>query len=357
MRDYHLGKLIATTAFLAGAACDARAQTVRYPYMDVQGDILFTQVRPDQYIAVDLKQGRVLWKFEEIVAKTFSSPAFVGQWLVVVAEKQSTSELLGFRDGVLHWRIDADAEPMIGHSSPVSCGEHILVVDWLEGIAKSLSPSTGAVNWRRGGPENRFIQPPAVHGSSSAVYLSQKGSETSEVTELDCQSGEVLQKFAVSGYWSTILLGRGHVILIRTIYHGGADVAAFDLRRKATIWQRHITDLARNRPIITGDLLVLVDERIVALALDTGRILYRKEIEYRPGTAVAGEKLVLQTGEREISEVDLRSHKTTWRTILPFAIVSNPVIHGASVYARTDNGRLVEISGTTGELLGYIQLE
>ena len=76
-----------------------------------------------------------------------------------------------------------------------------------------------------------------------------------------------------------------------------------------------------------------------------------------PSVAVAGENLIHQSGNREISEINLKSHETAWRATLPGKVVSNPVVYRDSVYARIDTGRLLEISTATGKLLHSIKLE
>jgi outer membrane protein assembly factor BamB len=357
MTNQRVRKVLAATLSLGLITYATAAELKRFPFMEVHDGRLYTQTHEGKYLALSLSAHRIVWRISEPRVKVFSKPAFVDDWLVLVADENSESEVLGLRDGEVRWRTPTGAAPMIKHSSPVACGEDVLVGDWWHSEVSALSVSSGRTKWRRGGTsDNRYFHPPAIRGSS-AFYLSYRDPETTEIDEVSCQTGELLNAITVDGNWSTILLNNDAALLMRATDHTGTELASFDLRRRTMSWRFHIRDLVRSSPKLVGGNLVLAEENLIVIALDTGRILFRAPMSYYPGVAVVGDTLFHQSGDQALSAIDLKSHATLWKTTLPSKAVSNPVATGNSIYIRVATDRILEISAATGRVMRSVQLE
>ena len=328
-----------------------------YPFMTVHDDKLYTQVSPGHYVAIDLRTLNVSWTFTDRSLGGFTKPVFSGESLILAAEAGAGSEVISLRGGKPTWRTKSS--PLVRASSPALCGEHLLIGDSLRGDVSALDVSTGRMIWRRGGEEDHFFHPPAV-STDSAFYVVRGGSEVATITEVNCLSGDTLSQSELSGDWgsnSPIFVYNHQAILFSSGTHQGTDIISVALPSNTIAWHLHTDDSLRDSPVVAGGLLVVVEGDLLVVALDSGQVKFQEKQTYRslPGVLV-GDQLVRQSGERQISAIDLRSHLTLWNSTLPGGIVSNIVSNRGSLYVQIQTRKLLEVSASTGRVLHVIPL-
>lgn len=346
---------------LAAVAADRPGEKY-YAAMAVHAGHLYTQIDRGTYIAVNLEASRVAWRYSDPRLGLFTEPVFAGRRLVLAATRGSRSEVLSLMEGKVDWRASFGA--LGGSPSPMFCNETILVGDHFNGNVRALDISTGQTRWERGGPKAFFAHPPAVRDGTAYYLIAHSGStQPWAITGVSCAIGDVVQSIQIGPVGPCnypIILHGDRAILFAWHPHTGTDITAVDLGRNVIFWRAHIDGVAvaHHRPIIYGDKLILTEDSLCVLRLDTGEIVRKDKLRFSGAApALAGNTIVLQTGRRTLSAVDLSSYGTAWETKLSGDVLSNIVTNDGSVYIRIERAGLLQLRARDGMVLRVISLE
>lgn len=113
------------------------------------------------------------------------------------------------------------------------------------------------------------------------------------------------------------------------------DISLFDPSGGRLLWQVEPGATLTARPALdeAKAYLPLGDNRIVALAIATGELLWEQYLEGRPaGAAVHGDRVYAGADDNALWCLDVESGRVEWRMASGGDIVGAPLVHGDSVY-------------------------
>lgn len=126
----------------------------------IDGTTAFAGLRDGALVAIDLKEGEVLWSSEESEEQTFSTPAVTGS-LVIYSSDDGFVYAVKKADGELVWKFDAEGQPY----SPVATKHHVAVT--ADGVLYVLNLVDGAKVWAKEISDE--ITSPAIIGGMLVV--------------------------------------------------------------------------------------------------------------------------------------------------------------------------------------------
>ncbi|MDH5407757.1 MAG: outer membrane protein assembly factor BamB [Gammaproteobacteria bacterium] len=271
-------------------------------------------------LAWDLHSGKKLW------SKKYNTPA--SSALSLTQDRLYFGTSLGEvitvnrKNGQLIWRAQVSSEVL---SAPVIDGNAV-VVRTVDGRIHSLSATNGQKLW----VYDRSVPVLSLRGTSSPIVVDGlviSGADNGKLTALSLKTGAVLWE-------TTIAVPSGRSEIERLI-----DIDAQPLIRDGVIYA------------------VAFQGRLAAVRIDSGRILWVRDISSYNGMTMDTNRLYLSDSEGKVWALDRFNGATLWKQerLLRRAI-SRPVIQGSNILVGDFNGYLHWMSRTDGRLLARTRL-
>lgn len=309
----------------------------------------------------------------------------------VFVGNHDTGELQAFDlvTGELLWQAQA---PNWVHSEMIHSGGQLFVgfgnrffqdgPDGYRGTGESgvlsLDPDTGEILWRHDTPGEVMPTPVVTSGAVWAVTGDRR------LYKLDPVSGAELDAVE-TGHISSMSSPAEHD---GVLYFGGGAPApytfsAYDTVAEEFAWQREFPEFNRglddvppavdsgivvttaNRTLLPGLAGPREEHTIVAMDVDTGRILWRDVIGTGPApdnnrsgapTIHDGTVYVGSPTTGAAYAYDLRTGERKWRN--PVGVIKGaPVVDGDDVYFSTTTGTVQRLDTATGAVTGVLELE
>lgn len=282
-------------------------------------------------------------------------PAVDGE-AVYAADREGRVRALGAEDGRRRWVVETG----IRASAGPGVGEGLLVLGGLEGEVVALSASSGEERWRAR-VSSEVLSVPAISGSRVVVR---------------CIDGRVFGFDRVSGVRQWVsdhsvpllsLRGTGDPVIRAGAVIMGLDngkVTALNLDDGSTIWEQTVTAASGRTEIermvdVDGHISVVATDvyaasfqgNLMAMALDSGRPMWSREISSWQGVSVRRTQLFLVDDKSHVWAFDRRNGASLWKQeALENRRLTTPVVVGQYVAAGDFDGYLHVFAGETGEL-------
>ncbi len=310
--------------------------------------------------AFDAKSGKRLWT-QDLTPEDMDSDKARGGGIAYENGRLFAATGLGYvyamdaKDGKVLWKTNA-VVPF--RASPTADGGHVFVVT-SDNQMLCLSEDTGEIIWRhRGITEAAGIlaaTSPAVSGSIVIAPYS-----SGELFALRAENGTVLWSDSLTRTGNLTSLSELNDIAGRpvidqdrvfAISHSGRLVS-IDLRTGERVWTRDVPGV--QTPWLAGDYIYLVttEQEVVAMSRRDGRIHWltkldrwedpddRTEPIEWSGPVFAGDQLILVSTTGDGVELSPTTGKVIGKFDLPGKTLIAPIVADGIVYILTDNGTL-----------------
>lgn len=270
--------------------------------------------------AFDVKDGKRLWNVELHVPITGGVGLASGR--VLVGTRRGEVLALSSKNGHVLWRSHVSSEVL----SPPQGAQGMVVVRTVDGRISGLNAKTGKRVWTYDGSVPiltlRGTSSPAI---SNGIVVC--GFDSGKLVALTLNDGTVL--------WNTtVAVPQGRTELGRMV------------------------DIDGN-PVIRGNTIYVASYqgRVAAIQLDTGRMLWARDISSYVGLAVGDKKVYVTDASGQIWALDRYAGATLWRqTKLRRRQLTAPVIVGNDVVVGDYNGYLHWMSTDDGHLVARTRL-
>jgi outer membrane protein assembly factor BamB len=264
---------------------------------------------------------------------------------------------LSAKDGSVRWR-HLLFNPL--RAAPTIADGHVYVVS-IDNELSALDAGTGELLWHQNGiAESATLMGasnPAVVGDSVVVAYS-----SGEIFNLRMQNGRVSWNYtlatptqvgalpAIADIRGLPVMDRGRILAIS---HSGR-IASIDQRSGDRNWEADIGGI--NTPLVSGDAVFILsnNDQLVALARDTGRILWVQELQHRldpsdqesdpvywAGPILAGGQLWLTNSLGELDSFSSDDGAPLASVSLDESSYIPPSVANSTMYVVTDDGYLV----------------
>jgi len=284
----------------------------------------------------------VMWEFKADEAIE-STPTIVGD-LVFVADVMGQLYALGRDDGQVKWRQDYDT----GFLASPSIRDDLLVIGDVEGKLYALDAQSGKERWQQS--TDGEIHGAATFHQDHVLAASQDGT-------LYCfaaQDGTLVWKYETDDQ-----IRCSPTIAGDRTFLGGCD------------GQLHVVDLATGKaigqplplggptgstPAVAGSkaFLPIMDGLVLAFDWKNSQQLWEYQDdalsqEYRASAAVAADRVVVSSKNRQVDAISISTGERLWRYTLRRRADASPVIAGDDVWIASTDGRLIRLSLENGE--------
>jgi outer membrane protein assembly factor BamB len=295
-----------------GAGLGKSAPGIRPAYAD---GLIWAADRKGRIFAVDARTGDTVRRFD--IDMPISSGPSVYDERVLVGTLDGQIVVLDLRSGRIEWRAQLSSEIL---AAPV-LADGVLVVRCIDGRVFGLDAATGLREW----VYDRSVPLLTLRGNSAPVV----------------RGGQVF------------------------VGHDDGSVTALDLGDGSVLWEQRVgtpegrTQLDRLADIDGPMAIVGLDiysasqhDRMASVALDSGRLLWVKEVGSHAGVTVSRTQLTLSdTGDR-VWMLDRRSGSTAWTNErLLRRGLTRPVIQGGFVAVADGLGYVHWLDADTGEFV------
>jgi outer membrane protein assembly factor BamB len=284
-------------------------------------------------LAIDLKTGKLRWKYRAQDGIGESSPA-VHDGIVYIGDLSGVFHAVRAADGKALWTFKTDAEIK---SSPVVAGDRVLIGSY-DGNLYCLSAREGRLLWKFA-TTNFVHATPVVSGG--IAYLA----GCDEVFRgIRVSDGKEVLEFPSGGY-----TGASPALVGQSAYYGtfNNDVVEADLRRKRIIWryehpERHFpfysSAAAASARIVVGGR----DKLIHCLDARTGKAVWTFTTGARVDSspAVAGSRVYVGSNDGRLYVLDLNTGKKLWSFDTGSPVSASPAIAEGHVVVGSQDGRL-----------------
>lgn len=294
-------------------------------------------------------------------------PVVAGDTVYVYAPN-GTVTALSASSGNRVWRTslrpEGEGDPAAGGGVTVANGRVFVATGY--GQIAALSAASGEVIW------NRDIDNPArgapTAGDGKVFVVSQKnrvfavnqedGSAAFEYSGIPEQAGLVAA--------SSPAVSSGKVV----IPYSSGEVMAFSTESGEPIWQNFVTRSQRTlavsgindlsgSPVIDGSTVFAtgVSGRTIAVGLSDGAMRWERDIGSAHTPVVSGDAVFVVDLANRMVALDRQSGEIKWVAELPRPkkkrdrAYAGPVLAGGSLWAISNNGRLVQVEPATGNVL------
>jgi outer membrane protein assembly factor BamB len=295
-----------------GAGMGKAAPGLRPTHVD---GLIWTADHKGRIVAVDARSGDSVRRFD--VDLPLSAGPVVRDDRVLVGTLDGQIVVLDIRSGRITWRAQLSSEIL---AAPV-VADGVMVVRCIDGRVFGLNPDTGLREWvyDRSVPllTLRGNSAPRVRGGQVFV-----GHDDGTLTALDIADGSVLWEQRV-----------------------GTPEGRTQLDRLA--------DIDGPMSIVGLDIYAASQhDRMASVALDSGRLLWVKDVGSYSGVTVSRTRLALSdTGDR-VWLLDRRSGSTEWTNEqLLRRSLTRPVLQGAFVAVADGQGYVHWLDADTGEFV------
>ncbi len=288
------------------------------------------------------------------------APAFDGERLFA-AGNGGRVVALSVADGRQIWTQELEATL----SGGPGYGGGLVVVGGADGSVFALEAETGAVRWRRQ-VSSEVLASPAVSGQ---IVLVRSADE--RVYALDATDGGELWVHQQT-MPSLVLRGSAGFAIANGIAVTGYDngrVNALQIRDGQLVWEtpvvtptgrteiERMVDVNATPRIIGRDVYaVSFQGRVVALALETGRVLWSQDISSSAGLAADGTLVYVTDADSEVRAFDRLNGTRRWhQAALRARSLTAPVVVGDAVAVGDFDGWVHLLSRTSGELVARVR--
>lgn len=308
------------------------------------------------FYALDLTTGEPRWRYEA-GAEVAGAGAVAGE-TVIFADRANVIHAVELGTGRLRWRKEGGADLPLdwGYegwdyllSSPTVVGDTVLVGTG-DGRLYALDVASGREYWHHetGG---RIRSAPAVH--DGVVYV---GAGDGIVYGVSLERGREVWRFVTDGVdWNAADFGfdrrqiySSPAIADGVLYVGSRDAADYAIRLadRERIWQyRDGTPWVIASPAVGPDRIYTARSSggaVLALDRSTGELAW----SIRTGGLVfsspllAGETLLVGSGDRNVYALDARTGETRWRYRTDGAVMGTPALAGDRLVVGSDDGNV-----------------
>ena len=261
----------------------------------VAGDRVFVAGARGQVAAFETDGGRSVWRTDTGAGITGGVGS--GGGLVVAGTEDGEVLALSTESGVVAWRATVSSEVL----SRPRVADGRVVVRTLDGKLYGLDAGTGEPRWSHDGG----VPSLSVRGTSSPAIVADAavaGFDNGRLAAVRIENGEVLWEAVVSS-------ARG--------------VSELD----------RLADVDAEPVIVQGVVYAASHERAVAaFDVESGRALWRRDIETRTGLAADGELVYVAAADGSVQALDRLSGATVWtEASLVGREPAWPAVHGSFV--------------------------
>ncbi len=281
---------------------------------DVAGGKVFAANLEGAIMALDAGSGRTVWQVDTGVR--LGGGPVSGGGLVVMGTLEG--DLLVFDlDGSEHWRAKVTSEIV---SAP-AIGQGMVVAVSNDGRTFAFDSLTGKQRW----VVDSAVPALSIRGNASPIIgekLTFIGQANGRVRAVDNISGET--------EWESLL----------------SDTAGrTELER--------MVDVDGQMMLIQGDLFAVgYESKAQALAGESGRVLWTRDLSSYTGFTLTGAALLVTTTSGEVLNLDTRSGSALWRQDdLLFRFLTTPAVQGDTVVVGDFEGFLHWINIESGEVV------
>lgn len=276
---------------------------------------IWTADHKGRVMAVDAASGDRLRRFD-LDMELSAGPAVVGQ-RVLLGTMNGQILVLDRDTGAIDWRAQLSSEIL---AAPLQ-RDGVIVVRCIDGRVFGLNADTGFREW----VYDRSVPLLTLRGNSEPVIRGGQvfvGHDDGTLTALNLADGQLL--------WEQRI---------------GTPEGRTQLDRLA--------DIDGHMEIVGLDIYSVSErDRMASVALDSGRLLWVKEVGSNSGLTVARTQMVLSDSEDRVWMLDRRSGSTDWTNEqLLRRGLSRPVLQGGFVAVADQEGYLHWLDADTGEFV------
>jgi outer membrane protein assembly factor BamB len=279
------------------------------------GERVFVANHKGEVEALDLKTGKVLWR-TKVKAPLAGGPA-AGNGLVMVGSSKGDVITLSEADGKPGWRTRINAEIL----SPAAIGSDVMVVRGVDGRLHALSLKDGSELW----VAEEQVPKLSLRGTSPPLLagdLAINGFDNGRVAAIARVSGTTA--------WDTAV-GQSH--------------GSTELQRLIDV----------DAPVVAdGDDLFAVayQGRVTRLALETGQVVWARDLSSYRGLAVDDNAVYIATADGDLVRVDRKNGTEQWdQKALERRQLTAPVIYRGRLVVADGGGVLHWLDPATGDFL------
>ncbi|GAB4180848.1 MAG: outer membrane protein assembly factor BamB [Wenzhouxiangellaceae bacterium] len=276
---------------------------------------------------------------------------------VYAVDRKGLVTVVDSQNGDVIERFDTD----LNISSPPGVAEGLLMLGTLDGELFTLDARTGDVRWRAPVSSEVLARPLLHDGVVIARCVDGR------VFGFDAATGQRLWVYdrsvpllSLRGNGSP--LARGGLVFIG--YDGG-EVVALRANDGGVIWEQPVStpegrtelerlaDIDGDMALIATDLYVVSFRgRLASLSVDSGRIIWVKDIASASGVAVSRTRLAITDAEDSIWLVDRRNAGSLWKLdAMARRELTRPVFYGNNVVVADGEGYIHWIDADSGEFV------
>ena len=284
------------------------------------------------------------------------APAIDGD-RVFIAGADGSVQSLGLEDGARRWRVTSGVRLSAGPG----VGRDLVVVGGNDGDVIAFEASTGAERWRRR-VSTEVLASPVIAGQVVLVRTTDE-----RVHALDAADGGTLWTHEQT-MPSLVLRGSAGLAVVDSMAVTGYDngrVNALQVRDGVVVWETPVasptgrTEIERmvdvdSTPRVIGRDVYAVSYqgRLVAMAVESGRVLWTQDASSSAGLNADGERVYVTDADSEVRAFDrltgargwvqatMRARSLTAPALLPGALAVGDFEGYVHVLAR-DSGELV----------------
>ncbi|MCC6202552.1 MAG: outer membrane protein assembly factor BamB [Gammaproteobacteria bacterium] len=278
--------------------------------------------------------------------------------IVYAASRDAEVAAFDLSSGKRHWNRGVKQAEITG---AIAAGAGSIVVGTAGGEVIALDRDDGTERWRV--PVGSEVLAPAVIGERIAVVRSGDG----HVFGLDLASGSRLWSYdrpvpALSLHGTSApVLASGRVI----VGFDGGHLVALDAGNGKLLWEARIaipkgrTDLDRMididaAPVVSGDTIYVASYQgqVAAVALDSGEILWTREISTSVGVAIDERRVYVTEQTGHVWALDRETGASLWKQdALTARQVSQPAVLGGYVVVADLEGFLHWLAADDGRFV------
>ncbi len=282
---------------------------------------------------------------------------------IFIADTRGDVAALHADTGKKVWRIDTDL-PITGGPG---ADENLVLVGSSEGDVLALANETGDEIWHTKVSSEILSSPREADGVVVIRTIDGK------IFALDATNGDRLWIYdrtvptlTLRGT-STPVISHGLVI----VGFDGGRVTALELKAGKLIWETKVaisrgrSELERmvdidSQPLVIGDTIYVTtfQANVTALSLDSGQVLWQRDISSHSELGADDENLYLTDQEGNVWAIDRFSGTSVWKQEkLAHRKVTGPAILGDKVIVGDFEGYLHWLDKSTGDLAARIEVE
>lgn len=287
----------------------------------VVGDRVFVADRDGSVAAIDLENGKQIWRTK--TGLQISAAAGVGGGLVLAGSSEGRLVALDALTGEQRWLTDVPSEVL----SVPQVYEGIVIVQTVDGSVSGLSADNAQPLWIY----DRSVPVLTLRGTSTPLLV----------------GGAVIAGFA-NGKMVALEVNTG-----REIWS-----AAVAVPRGRTELER-IVDLDADPAIKDGVLYAGgYQGRLVAVSLRDGRTLWNRDMSTYRKIAVDDSQVTVTDADSEVWAIDRRGGRSLWKQgALRWRNLTGPVVVGDYLGVGDFEGYLHLLSATDGAIVGRIRVD